>query len=1272
MTDSSPLLDVGSIRRKNMSVSVSSDMESLDFAAGGGGGGIRGSAKRASIRNRQFMSMTKDQMDKASDLAAILRTQPAKISEEMNQIQKLSLDEKMSLLRKQSPSSAASMLQSFLTQIMEEGGGTKEEISSKLSGLVTEQLKLSYELKHTERQWNEEFQAFLEMEDGVEKYSFLRMLYSDFCYAADAYGRIIISERHLPVDMKTIKPASIGGIAGGEKYICHSILFKFAVDQEVNGGWMYGGSEPSDEAAMKVASNELTGLIHCFKCEVKGLHLPLMTLIDYRGYRLSAFSVLPVDKSTLVYGSDDGGKTVLNKTKLFASKMEQVANVLNLMGHNVHGVRVHGPADLEGHRGKDGRMYLLDFSRVFPPEAPEPGAKDSRAIFHRLLRPELVKRSDIPLSSDAFSKFQKDDPKDKALNGQVHVATEMLFREIIPQFALSLSELKSFDDLMLIGSIHRAGINVRHLGKLRKCVDPKATEIRRILLSQMCARCIKVLFRAAMRETMKEYCLPSVEPYTAVILDLLNLIFGWGFEGAIFWKSVSGTVPKVDFVTMPIHTIKETLQRKFLDALSEEEMKEQCDLRDQIDLKYVLTLLQKMLNLTLSASAVESLLSENKTFMQLSHNDILGLGAKIKDLPIIDYYSGIQLSLAAMSKMGDEHRRLIQLAEQRFRSTLATLPDHAPTYFQWGKLIHAQAVKSGNRDMGLFANSLQKLKMALDMDPMQQEFQSECVKLLLDYGKSLLSQALAKKNKGLLRQASDKFKEAVRLQPVSVSRQLVDIVQETLKGVTHDPKSSENEFVYEAMFTLVDVSRKNKDAGALHAKLHLDWGFALAFGITFQDVPKDSGRVLQAAEKIRASWSENTEESQAVYLKLVETVDTFDLCKMFALSKLVDPLREPISKRCALATQFRFCDLKGLTDNVLVDICEASPNLTELIVRNCPSVSDAAVSSCVKKLKNLSIFCLAGCLHLSHCFMEVAKYSKSLKVLDLTLCFVTDEMLKVLSCYAMQLERVSVGRTRVSGEGCSVLLKAAKNLAVLDLTGCGNVGDKFVTSVPQNGLNLQTLIMSSCAQLTNKSCVALAKSSKLNLLDLSHCDKIEDKGFAALLKSDSLTDLFIKGVHSRMEEKTLKKLSLVVNCIMDKTVAELVGVLTQHQQPTSGMTSPRSSTPLLYDLNHDFLVTQTRSAKKSPRKFGPRHSFSNVLISTPMPSDRVTFEYTEEEELHSPKEQKERSQEMDKGASLPRLFARNSLSLGNRGSRISKKLPVQKDRGGDDDRKSSK
>ena len=87
---------------------------------------------------------------------------------------------------------------------------------------------------------------------------------------SEVYGRIIISERLVPYDKKSIKPCGfgnsspppsetpfidgpwLGGIAGGDKYIAQGILFKFACDTEITKGfWMYGGSFPNDAMAMK-------------------------------------------------------------------------------------------------------------------------------------------------------------------------------------------------------------------------------------------------------------------------------------------------------------------------------------------------------------------------------------------------------------------------------------------------------------------------------------------------------------------------------------------------------------------------------------------------------------------------------------------------------------------------------------------------------------------------------------------------------------------------------------------------------------------------------------------------------------------------------------------------------------------------------------------------------------------------------------------------------------------------------------------------------------
>lgn len=75
-----------------------------------------------------------------------------------------------------------------------------------------------------------------------------------------------------------------------------------------------------------------------------------MCLVDYRGFRLVAMSLLPISKSTLIYGSDDAGKTVHNDDPEFSNLMKEAASIINLKGHvtDAKGTTIYGPTDIEG------------------------------------------------------------------------------------------------------------------------------------------------------------------------------------------------------------------------------------------------------------------------------------------------------------------------------------------------------------------------------------------------------------------------------------------------------------------------------------------------------------------------------------------------------------------------------------------------------------------------------------------------------------------------------------------------------------------------------------------------------------------------------------------------------------------------------------------------------------------------------------------------------------------------------------------------------------
>lgn len=219
--------------------------------------------------------------------------------------------------------------------------------------------------------FNERFQAALDLpsatpREALVRARLVRRLVHEFSLEATRIARIIVSERHLPVEAKSIQPVDAGGIAGGQKFRHGSVFIKYVIDDGLYGG---------DEFAIKSAEHEIKGLRAYLQCGLAQLRTPLFCLVDYRGFRLMCTGVLPLSRDSLAYGSADAGRTVRARNPRLVALMSAAARRINLAGHVVGRTPdvqklLHSCCDIEGHEGSDGRFYLLDTARVFPPEAP--------------------------------------------------------------------------------------------------------------------------------------------------------------------------------------------------------------------------------------------------------------------------------------------------------------------------------------------------------------------------------------------------------------------------------------------------------------------------------------------------------------------------------------------------------------------------------------------------------------------------------------------------------------------------------------------------------------------------------------------------------------------------------------------------------------------------------------------------------------------------------------------------------------------------------------
>eukprot|EP01103_Thecamoeba_quadrilineata_P017072 TRINITY_DN5918_c0_g1_i1.p1 TRINITY_DN5918_c0_g1~~TRINITY_DN5918_c0_g1_i1.p1 ORF type:complete len:585 (+),score=95.88 TRINITY_DN5918_c0_g1_i1:3-1757(+) len=413
-----------------------------------------------------------------------------------------------------------------------------------------------------------------------------------------------------------------------------------------------------------------------------------MALVDYRGFRLTAMSILPIGKDTLVYGSNDNGTTIQAKDPALNAKMRKVANILNIKPHfsglsRAKSCLLYSASDIEGHKAHDGKHYLLDFSRTWPPETPKPGVKS--AHLYRLLRPELVKTNRVPLCSDAFSGFIAAQPKVLEHNQEIREATSRLINEVIPNFSVKLSRRVvqettqgQLEKFRLVEVVHSEGINIRYLGRLRAvCAHDN---VKTLLFIHMAARVIKNCLRLRLREKMKELKVPLQEPCVRVVVDYLNLVFGESPASDAYWNS----------------ELKQGIHMKFEEGLSRKEAEAGYALKcildllsdERVDGKLMLFKnIRKMTGLHFSTRLLKDFEENRNAWLSrgeqpFDDTDLKEIGLRVKHMNIIAHAEGVFFKVKGNVNWDRDpvvSKRFYRKATKKFLEALDTDPNNSDT-----------------------------------------------------------------------------------------------------------------------------------------------------------------------------------------------------------------------------------------------------------------------------------------------------------------------------------------------------------------------------------------------------------------------------------------------------------------------------------------------------------------------------------------------------------------------------------------------------------------
>jgi len=359
---------------------------------------------------------------------------------------------------------------------------------------------------------------------------------------------------------------------------------------------------------------------------------------------------------------------------------------------------VYSPADLEAHIGTDGKAYLLDFSRVFPPEPPRAEIQGSHLF--RLLRPELVRSNEVPLCSDASSGFVLDPTDAKEHNTEIQEAFSRLFREIIPNVAQKLNQLSKNAlrrflgaNHLLIEVIHANGINVRFIGVLRKYLKNKI--LRAQVMVEIISRTLKTIMRAELRQAMSESRVPLEHSYKRCVVNLLNQAFG---TGDMYWKN----------------TLLPTAQAKFEECLSAQEREPKFCMKTYIQKhlglgKFFSRFLQ-VSGLVFNRQSLEEFRKNDELFnyrQPFDIPDLEELGAQVNHMNIVDNAMGFVLKCRAQLRQEENTQRLCRIALRSFESALYSNPKHV---FSLQHYAGTLAV------MGRYRQASDYYKLALQVD----------------------------------------------------------------------------------------------------------------------------------------------------------------------------------------------------------------------------------------------------------------------------------------------------------------------------------------------------------------------------------------------------------------------------------------------------------------------------------------------------------------------------------------------------------------------------
>lgn len=249
---------------------------------------------------------------------------------------------------------------------------------------------------NTLREWNEELQICRDLPKTdffhrLNRDKSLIKSHADFVEAAVEGAKAIVN--------KLINPLNPSDQKIQQVFVYNNLFFSFAIDTPDSFKQELG---PEAAPTLSSTNADLRNLRLLHRLDIPGLHLLNTAIVDYKGYRVLAQSIIPGILNTdhnicTIYGSIDEGKTIY-KNEEFHEIMKKICenflldDDVKFLDEKGNEISLAGSIEVKGLLGSDRKKYVLDLMRLNPRDLNYVGTtpEEKERYLCCVLRTELI------------------------------------------------------------------------------------------------------------------------------------------------------------------------------------------------------------------------------------------------------------------------------------------------------------------------------------------------------------------------------------------------------------------------------------------------------------------------------------------------------------------------------------------------------------------------------------------------------------------------------------------------------------------------------------------------------------------------------------------------------------------------------------------------------------------------------------------------------------------------------------------------------------------